>query len=343
MATARPAGKPFLMTVKEITKKLLPLIDIVAVPFVLISAVFLRYVRKADFQRMKRSKAVLLHVGLLPVVDHYYEPFFDPRRLRKPLREDRNLPGIDFSVSGQLALLKQFTFNEEIKRLPMDRLGEDLGFHHSNTTFGCGDAEYLYNVVRHFKPKRIVEIGSGFSTLISLSAIRANQAESPKYSCELTCIEPYEMPWLERTSANILRKRVENIEIEFFQRLEANDILFIDSSHVIKPQGDVLFEYHEILPSLKPGVLVHVHDIFTPKDYPDSWLKGEMRLWNEQYLLEAFLAHNQTFRIVGALNYLMHHHFEVLASVCPILASEPNREPGSLWLTRLNQGEHKDC
>jgi hypothetical protein len=83
---------------------------------------------------------------------------------------------------------------------------------------------------------------------------------------------------------------------------------------------------------------VHVHDIFTPNDYPDAWVKDEMRLWNEQYLLEAFLTLNQHFRVLGALNFLKHQHFEALAGVCPVLASEPDREPGSLWLIRINSG-----
>ena len=326
------------MTFKKIIRKLLPLIDLFAIPFVFISAVFLRYVRKADFQRMRRCKTVLLNAGLIPVIDHYYEPFFDPRHLKMSLRADRYLPGIDLNVSGQLALLKHFTFNDELRRLPLTGLGGEAGFHYSNTTFGSGDAEYLYNIIRYFKPRRIIEIGSGFSTLVSLAAVKINKMEIPGYPCEVTCIEPYEAAWLERTGANVIRQRAEDLNVEVFQQLEADDILFIDSSHVIKPQGDVLFEYLGILPSLRPGVLVHVHDIFTPKDYPDDWLKGEMRLWNEQYLLEAFLTFNDKFRILGALNYLKHHHFEALSSTCPILGSSPGREPGSIWLMRLNEG-----
>ena len=116
--------------------------------------------------------------------------------------------------------------------------------------------------------------------------------------------------------------------------MQSNDILFIDSSHVIRPQGDVLFQYLEILPILNSGVLVHIHDIFTPKDYLDEWVFDYHRLWNEQYLLEAFLTFNQHYRIIGALNYLRHHHFEALASKCPVFARQDNREPGSFWLMK---------
>src|SRR5690606_29222842 len=96
----------------------------------------------------------------------------------------------------------------------------------------------------------------------------------------------------------VLRKKVEDIPLEYFRQLQPNDVLFIDSSHVIRPQGDVLYEFLELLPDLPSGVFVHIHDIFTPFDYPEDWVKDHVRLWNEQYLLEAFLSFNRDFRIV---------------------------------------------
>ena len=117
-----------------------------------------------------------------------------------------------------------------------------------------------------------------------------------------------------------------------FSQLEANDILFIDSSHIIRPQGDVLFEYLELLPTLASGVTVHMHDIFSPRNYPAEWLKEEVRFWNEQYLLEAFLAHNADWEIVAALNYLQHAHPAKLKTVCPYL--EGSGQPGSFYMRR---------
>jgi hypothetical protein len=119
-----------------------------------------------------------------------------------------------------------------------------------------------------------------------------------------------------------------------FQKLGPNDILFIDSSHIIRPQGDVLFEYLELLPTLKSGVLIHVHDIFTPKDYLDEWVLDNHLLWNEQYLLEAFLTFNTQFKIIGALNYMSHHHRDQFAEKCPVFAKQPGREPGAFWMMR---------
>ena len=141
------------------------------------------------------------------------------------------------------------------------------------------------------------------------------------------------MPWLEKTGATVLRQRVEEVDLSFFGQLEAGDLLFIDSSHMIRPEGDVLFEYLELLPSLKPGVIVHVHDIFSPRDYLDSWFTEFVYFWNEQYLLEAFLANNSAWEVIGALNYLKHNHYEPLKSVCPFLT--PDREPGSFYLQKL--------
>ncbi len=209
---------------------------------------------------------------------------------------------------------------------------KEAAFFYDNGNFESGDAEYLYNIVRHFHPKRIVEIGSGYSTLMAREAIAQNMREDSAYVCDHTCIEPYEMPWLESVGVKVLRKKVEDIEPSFFDVLQENDILFIDSSHMIRPQGDVLFEYLEILPRLKKGVLIHIHDIFTPRNYPESWIKN-VWLWNEQYLLEAFLSYNDKFEILGALNYLSHHYEKQFADKCPIFKIKKNR-PGSFWLRR---------
>jgi hypothetical protein len=133
----------------------------------------------------------------------------------------------------------------------------------------------------------------------------------------------------------MVRERVERAAPALFEGLGQGDILFIDSSHVIRPQGDVVFEYLELLPKLASGVLVHVHDIYTPRDVPDDWIHERVRFWNEQYLLEAFLSFNREFRVVAALNHLKHDHFEALAACCPILGEEPHREPGSFWIARV--------
>jgi hypothetical protein len=192
-------------------------------------------------------------------------------------------------------------------------------------------------MIRHYKPSKIIEIGSGHSTLMAINAINQNRVTDNSYSCEHICIEPFENKWLEKTDVKILRKMVETVDYSVFKSLKANDILFIDSTHMIRPQGDVLFEFLEILPQLNSGVIIHVHDIFTPKDYLNEWI-NEPRFWNEQYLLEAFLSHNRDFRIIGATNYLMHNYYEEFSEKCPVLKLQKEegieREPGSFWMIR---------
>ena len=273
---------------------------------------------------MRVSKRIFCMLGVYPLRDHYYEPLFNPAHLRMPLDQDRNLPGLDLNGQEQLELLSRFNYAEELARIPkVSSESGPLEFCYENPSFLYGDSEYLYSAIRHFKPARIVEVGSGFSTLMASKAVSANKAEDPAYTCQHTCIEPYEMKWLESTGVKVIRQRVEEVDSAVFDGLGANDILFIDSSHVIRPQGDVLFEYLELLPRLRSGVLVHIHDIFTPRDYPEDWVIGQVKQWNEQYLLEAFLSFNNQFRVLGALSWLTRHHFAAMSRPFPMLRDHP--------------------
>lgn len=313
-------------------KALYKTLDIVLLPFVYFSAWLLKVVRKKGVHRLPNIKRALFQVGVFPIRNHYYEPQFDYREPHKDFSLDRNLPGININEAAQLACLENFTFRDELEHISLEK-ADELEFYLNNGSFGPGDAEYWYQIVRNIKPKRIIEIGSGNSTLMAIKAIQQNQVEDSTYTCEHTCIEPYEMPWLEKTAVSVLREKVEEVELEFFAQLEDNDILFIDSSHVIRPQGDVLFEYLELLPTLNKGVIVHVHDIFLPKNYSNAWLKEKVTFWNEQYLLEAFLSHNDSWEIIGALNYLSHNHFDELKRVAPFLT--PANEPGSFYMKKI--------
>jgi hypothetical protein len=246
-------------------------------------------------------------------------------------RERRSLPGIDFNDAGQLSLIELFGYAAELRSFPMTR-GKDGEFFYNNGTFEAGDAEFYYSVIRQFRSATVVEIGAGYSSLIAARALAKNQQEAGDYRYRHICIEPHENPWLESIGAEVIRLRLEDVDRDMFRALRMNDILFIDSSHVIRPQGEVLIEYLEILPQLQRGVLVHIHDVFTPRDYPNAWVIDEVRLWNEQYLVEAFLTGNSRFRVIGALNYLKHKYPQQLYRCFPVLAANPSHEPGSLWL-----------
>jgi uncharacterized UPF0146 family protein len=301
--------------------------DIILSPFVLISAIVLKKVRNR-LRKLPVVKKTLLSVGVFPIIDHYYDPLFNPKHLQRSSDIERSLH-IDWNIQEQLSMLNSFNYQREFDVIP-DNFVNITEFYFNNGAFESGDAEYWYNIIRYKKPKKIIEIGSGQSTKMAQLAIKANQKTDSSYQCKHICIEPYEMPWLERIGVEVIRKKVEEIGVEFFQQLDENDILFIDSSHIIRPQGDVLFEYLELLPSLKKGVIVHIHDIFSPREYPRQWLVDRVLFWNEQYLLEAFLMSNNNWKIIGALNFLKHNYFEQLKEKCPKLTTE--REPASFYI-----------
>ncbi len=303
-------------------------------PLTFIFSIWLRVIRKIGIENFHLTERVFMKVGILPVSDHYYQPLINPRKnLKKSLRDNRNLPGLDFNDKEQLEILSKFRYGSELVNFPITKT-ENVEYYYNNNSYESGDAEYLYSMVRTFRPRRIIEIGSGFSTLMIQNAIKANKLEDMKYTCDHTCIEPYEMPWLADLDVNLKRELVESIDLSFFEILDAGDFLFIDSSHIIRPQGDVLFEYLELLPVIKPGVIIHIHDIFSPKDYPDGWIFDEHRMWNEQYLLEAILSSSSQYRVIGAVNYLSHSFREEFKKKFPVFAMQQGKEPGAFWIVK---------
>jgi cephalosporin hydroxylase len=273
----------------------------------------------------------LKKIGLFPIRNHYFEPLFDDTNLRYPLSDDRYLPGLDLNVSSQLSFLDSLKVSSELQDMRWDLKNKDVeGFCIYNPSISFGDADFLYQFIRAVKPRKIIEIGSGYSTKVIRLARLRNHAESGIVSSHI-CIEPYEWSWLNSLpDITLVRKRVEECDIDWATELVAGDLLFIDSSHMIRPQGDVLKEYLEILPQLASGVYVHIHDIFTPKDYLDVWIVEYVRFWNEQYLLEALLSNTGRYEVISALNYLKHHHYDKLKQVCPYLVTNAN--PGSFYI-----------
>jgi hypothetical protein len=283
---------------------------------------------------MPLARGVLDRFGVGVIRHHYSEPLVSPKNLPALQDEPRYLPGIDLRIAEQIALVAKFSYADELLSFPLKPARGEFGYW--NGYYEPGDAEMYYNFIRHFKPARILEVGSGHSSLIARKAIARNQSDDRAYRCGHVCIEPYERSWLEKCGIEVVRQRVELCPPTLFERLEANDILFIDSSHVLRPQGDVTHLYLSVLPRLNPGVLVHVHDVFTPRDYLSKWV-GEGRLWNEQYILEALLSGNDRFRVLLALNMMAHDHPEALVNACPVLRHYPWQEPGAFWFQRTLQ------
>jgi len=328
---ARPAGR------QRLPRVLLGLIDVLLAPFALCGAVAGLALAKRP-NDLSICRRIFDGFSVFPIRHHYYSPLVYASDLKASLDDERVIEGLDLDPAGQLALVAQFAYRAELLAIPRQKTGR-AAFGYDNSMFGPGDAEYLYNMIRHFKPKRILEIGSGESTLMAWLAIEANRRDDAEYRCQQTCVEPFEAPFLAQIDVTLLCAKIEDLAPSVVDELEANDILFIDSSHVIRPQGDVIHEYLTLLGRLKPGVLVHVHDIRTPRDYFPSWVLRDRRLWNEQYLLEAFLCFNRDFAVIGAVNWLRHNHSDKLATACPVLCATPDHEPGSFWMMRVGNPE----
>lgn len=285
--------------------------------------------RKFGSHKLPFSKKILNYIGIFPITDHYYEPQFNLSQLKRDLYKNRSFPGFDFNMKKQLKNISNLIYKNELLELNLEKKSPNYNFNIKNNFFENGDAEIYYQLIRHLKPKNILEIGSGHSTLIALEAIKKNKSVA-KIETKITCVEPYENKWLDHLNIKILRKKIENLDESYYLALEKNDILFIDSSHVIRPQGDVLKIFFEIVPKLKKGTIVHVHDIFTPKDYPKKWLIEQNKFWNEQYLVEALMMNKDKYEIYLMLNYLKNNAYEQLRKICPYL--KDNNEPSSLYI-----------
>ncbi len=290
-----------------------------------------KLLKKYGMSNFSLNVKAFTKVGVYPIQDHYYNPQFVYSD-KFDANKKRNLH-LNFNIEKQLSNLAALNFVEELANFK--KVGNPLSqqFYLNNPSFGPGDSDLYYLIIRNTRPKKIIEIGSGFTTLISLQAIQQNKITDNKTN--LTCIEPFEFEWLTHLKdIELIREKVENISLDVFKQLDENDILFIDSSHIIRPENDVLFEYLEILPQLKKGVLIHIHDIFTPRHYRADWLAKDLRLWNEQYLLEAFLYFNDSFEIVYSLNYLKNDFYNETQKVLTNL--NENDQPGSFWIRKIS-------
>jgi len=315
--------------IQIILNKLKYQIDIFFSVILIPASIIMLLYRRFGSHKLLLSKNILNYFGIFPLRNHYYEPLFNFKQLKKKLYKDRNLPGINFNLNQQLNNLSSLVYTNELIDLNLKKNSTNFNFNIKNGFFEHGDAEIYYQLIRHIKPKNILEIGSGHSTLIALEAIKKNK-NIDKINTKINCVEPYENTWLDNFNIKIIRKKIEDLNTNYYLSLKSGDILFIDSSHMIRPQGDVLKIFFEIIPKLKKGVIIHIHDIFTPKDYPEKWLINENRFWNEQYLVEALMMNKNRYEIYLMLNYLKNNAYKKLKEKCPYLKKK--FEPGSLYL-----------
>lgn len=281
----------------------------------------------------------MLGFHITPV--HFYEPIPDTRKLKDNLWEKHSqLIGIDMNEKKQQELLAYFTsnFKRDCENFPKEKTQIQMPYQYyiNNGSFESVDGEILYCMIRYFKPRRIIEIGSGYSTYLSAKAILKNKEENG-IECRLIAMEPYPNKVLEKGFpglSRLIKKEVQDVELNEFDQLKENDILFIDSSHILKIGSDVQYEYLEILPRLNKGVIVHSHDIFLPSEYPKNWTLKDFSFYNEQYLLQAFLTFNNNFEVLWGGSYMRLKHPELLEKSF----NSYNRKtvwPGSFWIRKI--------
>jgi hypothetical protein len=237
---------------------------------------------------------------------------------------------IDFDVSRQMEFVER-ELASHCRGFAPPRSARDAGphsFYLSNGTYESVDAELLYAMVRRFNPSRIIELGSGYSTLIIREALQ--QGDGPAADDVLQTYDPYPSDLLP-SEAVVTPQRAQDVPEQRLAELDDGDILFVDTSHTVKEGSDVNRIVLDLLPILRPGVIVHFHDIFLPYPYPRGHLEGA-HFWAEQYLLQAFLAGNPAWEVLAAAYALARSYPDRLAACVPSFG--PGVNPGAFWIRR---------
>ncbi len=290
--------------------------------------------RRAKSAFVRAAGRALRPFGFDLELAHYYSPI--PHADDRPPEwwvSPKSMVGVDVELDRQLRFISD-ELHAHIQEFTPPRTGtEPLRYHLANGLFQGGDADLLYAMVRRFKPSRVLELGAGFSTLVAALAAERNNAEG--HATELISCDPYAIapaPGQVPGLAELRPSAAEDLPMAEFEGLNANDILFIDSSHAVKVGGDVVHLFCEALPRLAPGVLVHVHDVYLPWPYPREWVAHNRWYWAEQYLLQALLCENPHWEILIMAYALSRQRPQELQRQIPNVAGMP--APLSLWLRR---------
>lgn len=286
-----------------------------------------------------------LEKGCLPMRVHFYSPVPDIPDLEARQIWDRrsDLAGIDFREDAQLALMKDLGARFGGECVWPDTPSEDPAqfFMGAGVPFSFGCAAALHSLIRAHRPRRVIELGSGSSSTVISAALALNGRDEPEKKAEYTIVDPYPGPAVQNglpSQTRLIADKAELLDITMFDALEKNDLFFVDSGHVVKIGGDVNFAILEVLPRLKPGVIVHFHDIPLPYEYPKIYYTGNPSFrvfWTESYLLQAFLTHNDQYEVLLGMCYLMTAHFEAFEKAFPHLnPSQRSNISGSFWIRR---------
>lgn len=268
-------------------------------------------------------------IHITPV--HFYEPIPDLRNLPDEIFDKKpHYPELDFNIEGQKNIIKMLgSFSPEISEL-RNRLEtiNKYDFKNMPFSFDSMDGIIYYSIIRKYTPKNIIEVGSGYSTRVASEAAKKNSATS------ITSIEPFPRKFLkqELPELDLIEKSVQQVPTEYFNKLEQNDILFIDSSHISAIGSDVNYLFLHVIPELKSGVIIHVHDCCIPYEYGKGQIVEQRRNWNELYLVWAFLMGNKHYEILLSNFYLFKNYKEMVIDAFPIING--NYAKSGLWILK---------
>jgi len=286
------------------------------------------------FNKIRNIKRKLL---LSPFPGSYSSPIVDVIDIRRREEEifsinSKAIPGVELNEENQLTLLTKF--EQYYPEIPFKDSKNERRYYYNNGFYLHSDAIFLYSMIRYFHPKRIIEIGAGFSSAAMLDSVDSLGFQDT----EFTFIDPFpdRLKSLLRKEdylrCTIIEERLEDVDVTIVDQLTDNDILFVDSSHVCKTGSDVNKIILEILPKLNRNVLIHFHDIFFPFEYPKSWILDWNSFgWNEDYFLRAFLMYNTNFEIVFFNTFLENFYKERFLTTMPNCLKHPG---GSLWIRK---------
>ena len=263
-----------------------------------IFAAFPRFLHTAILKSYANQPSLTLLSGFRCFPQVFYSPLVDPGEINlSRMGKKRELPGVCIDMAKVSMWFREISrYAPEFSWAPRDGATGKVPWAETYTTL---DSVVLYCLLRHLKPRRYIEVGCGVSSQVSSEALRANERQGVR--AEAAFIEPFPGPRLEGVDlyGRLLVKKIQEVSLADFQSLEANDVLFIDTSHVLKCQNDVEYELLHIFPSLRPGVMIHIHDIYTPYEQPEDWLLGRYApgASNEQYAVEALLSGGDQFEV----------------------------------------------
>ncbi len=283
---------------------------------------------------LKRSAEAL---GFDLVKRSFYSPVPDWKAMPDEVWTRRSaMRGIAWDVPGQLAFLQDelAPYIQEFTP-PVDPPAGEAAYSYRNGFFPAVDADVLYAMVRHLKPPRILELGSGYSSLVIAQARARNAEDDDTLAGAHVVYDPFSRPELKgpiAARADLRLVSANDVPLAEFEALAAGDVLFVDTTHTVKLDSDVNFIVLDVLPLLKPGVIVHFHDIFLPWEYPKKWLTDPEVFWAEQYLLQAFLIGNQDWDILLSNAAVVGDAVDAVTAVVP---STPLTDAASsFWMRR---------